>query len=74
MTPLVYNNVFLLAAQLYLTLCYPAMDCRLYFHPSPPPLRGSSVQGILHARILEWVVLPSVGDLPNPEIESQSPS
>ena len=32
-----------------LTLCNP-MDC------SPP---GSSVQGILQARILEWVALPS---------------
>ena len=31
------------------TLCYP-MDC------SPP---GSSVHGILHARILEWVAVPS---------------
>ena len=35
--------------QLCLTLCDP-MDC------SPP---GSSVQGILQARILEWVAMPS---------------
>ena len=28
--------------------CYPSMDC------SPP---GSSVHGILHARILEWVAI-----------------
>ena len=35
--------------QLYLTLCDP-MDC------SPP---GSSVHGILQARILEWVAMPS---------------
>ena len=34
--------------QLCLTLCEP-MDC------SPP---GSSVRGILQARILEWVVMP----------------
>ena len=35
--------------QSYLTLCNP-MDC------SPP---GSSVHGILQARILEWVAMPS---------------
>ena len=38
-----------LGAQLCLTLCDP-MDC------SPP---GPSVQGILQARTLEWVALPS---------------
>ena len=38
-----------LVAQLCLTLCYP-MDC------SPP---SSSVHGILQARILEWVAMPS---------------
>ena len=37
------------------------MDC------SPP---GSSVHGILQARILEWV-LPSPGDLPSPGIKLQ---
>ena len=36
-------------AQSYLTLCNP-MDC------SPP---GSSVHGILQARLLEWVAMPS---------------
>ena len=41
-------------------LCNP-MDC------SPP---GSSVHGILQARILEWVAIPfSPGDLPDAEIE-----
>ena len=38
------------------TLCNP-MDC------SPP---GSSVYGILQARILEWVAIPSPGDLSDP--------
>ena len=41
------------------TLCDP-MDC------SQP---GSSVHGILQARILEWVAIPSPGDLPNPGIK-----
>ena len=50
-----------LSLQLYLTLCDP-MDC------SPP---GSSVYGILQARMLEWVAVPP-GDLPEPEIKSTS--
>ena len=52
-----------LVTQLCLTLCDP-MNC------SPP---GSSVCGILPARILEWVASPSLGDLPNPVIEPVSP-
>ena len=40
-------------------ILYDLMDCR-------PP--GSSVHGILQARILEGVVIPSAGDLPNPDI------
>ena len=45
-----------------LTLCNP-VDC------SP---RGSSVHGILQARILEWVAMPPPGGLPNPGIEPAS--
>ena len=37
------------------------MDCSL---------PGSSVRGILQARMLEWVAMPSSRDLPNPGIES----
>ena len=47
-------------AQAYMTLCDP-MDC------SPP---GSTIQGILQARILEWV--PPPGDLPGPGSEPMS--
>ena len=39
------------------------MDC------SPP---GSSVHGILQARVLQWVPMPSSRDLPNPGIEPTS--
>ena len=46
------------------TLCDP-MDY------SPP---GSFVHGILQARILEWVAVPSSRDLPNPRIELRSPA
>ena len=34
---------------------------------SGPP--GSSVHGILQAKILEWVAIPTLADLPNPGIE-----
>ena len=57
-------KVKLLVAQAYPTLCDP-MDCSL---------PGSSTRGILQARILEWVAFPSPGDLPDPGIESESPT
>ena len=38
------------------------------FNPMDHSLPGSSVHGLLQARILEWVVVPSSGDLPNPGI------
>ena len=44
--------------------CNP-VDC------SPP---GSSVHGILQARILEWVAILSPGALPHPGIEPRSPA
>ena len=37
-------------------------------------LPGSSVHGILQARILEWVAMPSSGDLPNQGIKPISPA
>ena len=58
------SEVKVLVAQSCLTLCDP-MDC------SPP---GSSVHGILQARILEWLPCPPPGDLPNPGIEPGSPA
>ena len=42
-----YKSVKALVTESYLTLCNP-MDCR-------PP--GSSVHGILQARILEWIAM-----------------
>ena len=49
-------------AQVRLTLFDP-MDC------GPP---GSSVHGILQVRIVEWVAIPSPGNLPDPGIEPRS--
>jgi len=54
----------MLVAQSYPTLCE-SMDS------SSPP--GSSVHGILQARIMEWVQFPSPEDLPKPGIELRSP-
>ena len=53
-----------LVAQLCLTLCDP-IGC------SPP---GSSVHGLLQARILAWVAFPFSRDLPNPGIKPRSPT
>ena len=47
---------------LCLTLC-DALDCIL---------PGSSLPGILQARILEWVARPPPGDLPDPRIKLAS--
>ena len=54
----------MLVAQLCLTLC-DHVDCTL---------PGSSVHGIFQARILEWVALPSPGDLRNPGQNPKSPT
>ena len=60
----VHVCVCVLVAQSCPTLCDP-LDC------SPP---GSSVHGILQARILEWVAIPfSKGNLPNSGIKLGSP-
>ena len=53
--------IFLKVVQSYLTLCDP-MDC------SPP---GSSVHGILQARILEWVAIPFSRGYSQPRDQTQ---
>ena len=57
-------KVKVLIAQSCPTLCDP-------MGYSPP---GSSVHGILQARILEWVAISSPGNLPNPGIKPGSPT
>ena len=51
-------------AQVHPTLCNP-MDCSQ---------SGSSIHGILQARILEWLPFPPPGDLPNAGIEPTFPA
>ena len=52
-------HVYAKSFQSCMTLC-DLMDC------SPP---GATVHGILQARILVWIAMPSSGDLPDPGIE-----
>ena len=54
----------MLVAQSCPTLCN-IMDCSL---------PGPSVHGILQARILEWVAIPSSRAFPDPRIEAGSPA
>ena len=58
---MVLINALCLIIQSFPTLCNP-MDCSL---------PGSSVHGILQARILEWLPCTPPGALPNPEMEPQ---
>ena len=55
----VFGCALCLVTQLCPTLCN-SMDCTVY--------------GIIQARTLEWVVVPSLGDLPDPGIEPRSPA
>ena len=55
-------------------LCLVAQSCPNLLRPQGPCLPGSSVHGISQARILEWVAMPSPGDLPNPGIQPRSPA
>ena len=62
--PSVSLSMYVLVAKLCLTLCDP-MD------RSPP---GSSVHGILQARILSGLPFPSPGDFPDPGIKPGFPA
>ena len=47
-------------------------SCVILCNPTVCNQPGSSVHGILQARIVEWVVIP--GDFPNPGIKPGSPA
>ena len=52
-----------------------AQLCLIFWDPTDCNPPGSSVHGILQARILEWVLpFPSPGDLPDQGIEPGSPA
>ena len=50
-----------------------AQSCLILYYPMDCSLPGSSVHGIVQARILEWVAIASSGDLPDPGIEPTCP-
>ena len=51
-----------------------AQSCPTLCNPRDCSSPGSSVHGILQARILEWVAIPFPGDLPYLGIEPRSPA
>ena len=53
-------------------MCSVAQSCQTLCGPMDCSLPGSSVLGIFQARILQWLPLPPLGDLPNPGIEIES--
>ena len=51
-----------------------AQSCLTFFDPWSEAHQASLVHGLSQARILEWVAFSSPGDLPDQEIESESPT
>ena len=52
-------------------------SCSVVFNfcsPMDCSLSGSSVHGILQAKILKWVPFPTPGNLPDPQIKPRSPA
>ena len=58
----------------YITMCLVAQSFQTLCDPMDSSPAGSSVHGILQARILEWVVIPSSRDLPSLGIKPRSPA
>ena len=58
---------------LYMYVCYKSLQsCWILCDPMDCIPPGSSVHGILQARILEWVACPPPGNLPDQGIELES--
>ena len=57
---------------LYTCVCSVAQSCLTLCNPMDCSASGSSVHGVLQARILEWVPFPTPGDLPDPGIKPRS--
>ena len=50
------------------------LSCLTLSDPMDLSQLGSSVHGILQARVLDWIAIPFSGDLPDLEIEPRSPA
>ena len=60
---------------MYLCVCVLTQSCLTLCKPMDYSLSGSSVHGILQARILEWVAIPLLqGNLPDPGIKPGFPA
>ena len=57
-----------------LLFCLVSKLCLILLQPQDCSPSGSSVHGILQARILEWVAISFSRDLPHPGIECISPA
>ena len=55
-------------------LCLVAQSCLTLWDPIDFSLPGSSVHGILQAKILEWVAMPSFRGSSQPGIKARSPT
>ena len=67
-----YIYIYIFKEYIFVAAVYLPSHVGLFCDPvdcSPP---GSSAHGIFQARILEWVAIPSPGDLPHPGIELAS--
>ena len=68
-----YGKVCVCAcARMWVSACGCTQSCPTLCDPTDGSLPGSSVHGILQARILEQVAMPSTGDFPEPGIEPES--
>ena len=74
--PSLQNCKFLLliVRPVYDILCVCAQSCLILCNPMDCSLPGSSVHGILQARILEWVAISYSTGSSNPGIEPTSPA
>ena len=60
------------ACSLHVCMCF--QSCPTLCNPMDYHLPGSSVHGIIQARILQWVTMSFSQDLPDPGIEPTSPA
>ena len=67
----IYNHYIV---RLKLIQCSVSKSCPTLCHPIDSSLPGSSVPGILQARILEWVAMPSPGGSSRPRNQTHSPA
>ena len=68
------NAIKILYTQVCVCVCVSAQSCPTLYYPMDYSLTGSSIHGILQARILEWVAMPSSRDPPDPGIQPLSPA